>query len=140
MQRRKGYNPKRRIASIESLALLDYADLAGRAAYGGNPEHKKAPGDFGLIPPVNPRPGKTLCDAAGPIAKPDAEQLLRSGFAKSMLSEQWRSGWPKNVWAVREGEAFEAQLENSDQGVYHGYPMPLDDDFRKTVLITWARR
>src|SRR4051794_5366607 len=112
---------------MELLASVDCVDLASRAEYGGNPEHKRSPADFGLTPPVSPRPGKTLCDGAGQVAKADAERLLRAGLKKDMLSEQRRSGWPKNVWAVHEGQAFEAQLENSDQGVYHGYPMPIDD-------------
>jgi hypothetical protein len=140
MQRRRGYNPKRKIASKESLVSVNCAGLARRAAYGGNPEHKRSPGDFDLMPPVNPRPGKTLCDATSPVAKVDAKRLLRSGLRKGMISEQWRGGWPKNVWAVDREEAFEAQLENSDQGMYHGYPMPIDDDFRKIVLIEWAQR
>ena len=125
---------------MELLASVDCADLAGRADYGGNPEHKRLAGDFGLTWPVNPRPAKTLCDAAGPMAKADAERLLRAGFTKGMFSEQRRGEWPKNVWAVDEDQAFEAQLENSEQGVYHGYPMPIDDDFRITILREWARR
>jgi len=94
----------------------------------GNPEHKKNPGDYGLSPPATPRPGKTLCDAAGPISKAEAERLLRSEIGKGMLSHCEHDQWPKNVWAVSQsGGVFEAQLENAGQGVYHGYPMPADD-------------
>ncbi len=48
------------------------------------------------------------------------------------------NGFPKNVWVVTEdGIPLEAQLENQETGVYHGYPMPLDDPFREKVLERW---
>lgn len=117
-------------------------DLSERCSYGGNPVHKRNPGDYNLNPPINPRPAKTLCDGAEKVLKADAERLLEEGFAKGMVSEQKRmNGWPQNVWAVSvNGEAFEAQLENPAQGVYHGYPMPENDRFRAKVLEEWKRR
>lgn len=58
-----------------------------------------------------------------------------------MISEKPRDGWPQNVWAVSEqGQPFEAQLENPTLGVYHGYPMPQDDDFRTIVIEEWKNR
>jgi hypothetical protein len=139
MQRRKGYNPKRKFVSVESLAMVDCAGLARDAKYGGNSEHKLSPGDYGLMPPARPRPGKTLCDGA--VTRAEAERLLKSGLTKGMISKQQRSGWPQNVWAVSDqSEVFEAQLENSEQGIYHGYPMPIDDDFRRAILAEWAQR
>jgi hypothetical protein len=57
-----------------------------------------------------------------------------------MVSVQSRDAWPQNVWSVLEGEAYEAQLENREVGVYHGYPMPSDDDFRHLILLEWGRR
>ena len=69
-----------------------------------------------------------------------ATGLLKSGVGKGMVSLQRRHGWPQNVWAVSGEVAFEAQLENPEQGSYHGYPMPQDDDFRQVVQEEWARR
>jgi hypothetical protein len=57
-----------------------------------------------------------------------------------MVSLQTHHGWPQNVWAVLDDEAYEAQLENRSQGAYHGYPMPSDDDFRRLVILEWKRR
>ncbi|MHB8885663.1 MAG: hypothetical protein ACYC5H_11405 [Methylovirgula sp.] len=113
--------------------------LCARVAYGGNPEHKRSPGDYGLRPPAQPRPGKTLCDAQ--ILKSEALLLLRAGLQKGMVSFRAESEWPQNIWSVAEtGEAFEAQLENPQQGIYHGYPMPIDDDFRLEVICEWKKR
>ena len=53
------------------------ADLARRARYGGNPEHKRKPGDFGLEPPSSPRQGKTLCDVSGVFTRSRAARLLK---------------------------------------------------------------
>lgn len=75
------------------------------------------------------------------ILKAEAERLLAEGIKKGMVSIQQRNGWPQNVWAVSSTDmVLEAQLENQDQGVYHGYPLPRDDDFREKVLEEWRRR
>ena len=141
VKQRSGYNPKRKIAAQDTMTEDERAELAQRIRYGGNPEHKRNPGDYDLMPPSNPRPGKTLCDASERILKVDAERLLAKGIKKGMVSRQQRNGWPQNVWVVScIGTVFEAQLENQDQGVYHGYPLPRDDDFRKKVLEEWSRR
>jgi hypothetical protein len=114
-------------------------DLSIRARYGGDPEHKRNPGDFGLSPPSQPRPGKTLCDNAGVFERSDAERLLREGILRGLVSLQERQGWPQNVWAVTDGGIpLEAELENAEIGSYHGYPMPLEDAFRQEVLKRWA--
>jgi len=141
MRRRHGFNPKRRIAPAGMDAVSDLEELALRARYGGNPEHKRTPADYGLTPPSRPRKGKTLCDGNGPFAKDAAMQLLKSGIAKGLISLARSGEWPQNVWAVSvSGEAFEAQLENSEQGIYHGYPMPAADRFRVLVIEEWNRR
>ena len=140
MKRRKGYNPKRRIAPAEQWPAEKCTAMVARVRYGGNPEHKSRPGDYDLAPPANPRPGKALCDAAGEFPKARAELLLQKGLSRGIVSLQERGGWPQNIWSVADGEPYEAQLENNDQGVYHGYPMPKDDDFRDLVLAEWARR
>lgn len=141
MKRRKGgHNPKRRILPAEQWTTKKGDMLASEATYGGNPEHKTRPGDYDLRPPCLPRPCKTLCDANRDFLKEEALTLLRKGLERGMVSEQVRNEWPQNVWAVSDtGEAFEAQLENQLMGVYHGYPMAADDDFRLRVLKEWTR-
>ncbi|MDO9400469.1 MAG: hypothetical protein Q7T46_03245 [Polaromonas sp.] len=42
------FNPKRRFLQPSAEELTRLCDLAKTVAYGGNPEHKKNPGDFGL--------------------------------------------------------------------------------------------
>lgn len=140
--RRNGcYNPKRKVASRGEHVSSERSRLILSVVYAGNPEHKKRPNDYGLNPPTNPRPGKTLCDAQGFFKKSDAEALLQHGIEKGMVSTQNRNGWPKNVWAVSDsGSVFEAQLENSESGSYHGYPLPEDDDFRNDVIREWKTR
>jgi hypothetical protein len=136
MKRRKGFNTKRRLSEHTRPGRLQA--LAATARYGGNPEHKRNPGDFGLIPPACPRPHKTLCDDAGIFSRDRAVELLKAGILRGLVSGQERNGWPQNVWAVTvDGQPLEAELENPGQGVYHGYPMPEADPFRETVLARW---
>jgi hypothetical protein len=133
------FNPKRRLLSIElaeskRTVLLELRD---RVRYGGNSEHKRNPGDFGLSPSSGPRPGKTLCDEAGIFRRADALALLGSAFQRGLVSDRFDGDWPYNVWAVtRDGVPLEAQWEA--EGVYHGYPMPENDPFREVVLTRWS--
>ena len=62
MHKRKSFNPKRKICAKEAIDPAFMRALIKKLHYGGNPEHKRNPGDFGLDPPISPRVGKTLCD------------------------------------------------------------------------------
>ena len=136
------FNRKRRIARNPNLAALK--QLARRVGYGGNPEHKIDPGDFGLTPPSLPesdksKSDKSKCDWAGIARRSDALRLLRAGIRRGLVSEQRRGDYPQNVWSVTdEGYPMEAQLENRETGTYHGYPMPETDPFRDTILKRWG--
>ncbi|MBK5914605.1 hypothetical protein CCR84_09790 [Rhodocyclus purpureus] len=135
------FNPKRKLLSpVEAEVRVDELQaLASRARYGGNPEHKKNPGDFGLVPPSDPRQGKSLCDVAKIFKRNEAEKLLRTGLRKGFVSDRRVGDWPKNVWAVTDdGFAMEAQLENPDLGTYHGYPMPETDPLSLEVIRRWG--
>lgn len=140
MKKRHNFNPKRRLHAApgtpeERRALRE---LAERVRYGGNPEHKRAPGDFGLAPPSLPRQGKTLCDDARILQRLAAIALLKEGLERGLISVQARNGWPQNVWAVTaDGCPLEAEREGD--GVYHGYPMPEADPSREAVLARWNR-
>ncbi len=138
MQRKSRHNLKRRIRQdVEPDYLQELVDIV---KYGGNPEHKKNPGDFGLMPPSQPRADKSLCDIAGIFSKKEATRLLKEGVRKGLVSEQVRNGYPQNIWAVTaDGCPLEAQLENAEVGIYHGYPMYENDPFREEVLMRWKR-
>jgi hypothetical protein len=137
---RTRFNPKRRIDVVtDAAAQRELVALSRRARYGGSPQHKRNPGDFGLVPPADPRPDKTLCDDAGVLRRGVAENLLREGMRRGIVSRQRRGGWPQNIWAVTaEGAALEAQLENPASGAYHGYPMPVADPLRAEVVRRWS--
>jgi hypothetical protein len=136
------FNPKRKLltpAQAQARAE-ELGGLAERARYGGNPEHKKNPGDFGLTPPADPRQGKSLCDVAKLFKREEAEMLLRDGLRRGLVSDRMDGEWPKNVWSVTsDGFAMEAQIENPGLGTYHGYPMPETDPLSQEVLRRWER-
>ncbi len=135
------YNPKRKLLPVECIAppVRDaLGALADRVRYGGNPEHKRNPGDFGLTPPASPRQGKALCDVAGVFVRKEAEELLKLGFRRGLVSVRRVDGWPKNVWSMTAGGVpLEAQLENPERGSYHGYPMPATDPMHAEVIKRW---
>ena len=140
MKKRTSFNSKRRFYDVRAKWKYQgtLEELADRATYGGNPEHKRKPGNFNLSPPSRPRPDKTLCDTVSIFDRNVAEELLKSGMRRGMISEQERDGWPQNVWVVTErGNVLEAQLENQETGAYHGYPLQESDPFREAVLTKW---
>ena len=134
---RKSFNPKRRIRPLPIKKEL-LAALTKRVQYGGNPEHKMNPGEFGLEPPSSPRPDKTLCDGTGIFERNKAVTLLREGIRRGLISVQERDGLPQNIWAVTpDGIPLEAQLENQATATYHGYPMPPGDPLGREVVRRW---
>ena len=136
MRERRSYNPKRRLRQTSTSEELTW--LVASVRYTGNPEHKRHPGDFGLTPPSDPRPDKSLCDMVGISSRGEAIRLLREGIRRGLISEQRRKDYPQNIWAVtEEGWPLEAQLENADTGAYHGYPMPKTDPFADEILRRW---
>jgi hypothetical protein len=140
MRSRRIPNPKRRLRPMpqgeEAIAYLK--QLAAKITYGGNPEHKRNPGDCGLHPASQPRQGKTLCDETEIFTRHDAQALLCEGARRGLVSVQERDGWPQNVWAMAaNGVAVEAMLENSLTGQYHGYPMLESDPLADKVRERW---
>lgn len=142
MKRRSGkFNTKRRMLKVEECDFNNLAELASQARYGGNPEHKRNPGDFGLTPPSRPRPGKSLCDSVKVFTRKEALELLRKGIEKGLVSDRFEGQWPKNVWSLTEdGIPLEAQLELAEQGAYHGYPLQSEDPFCEEVIKQWRIR
>lgn len=140
--RRNTFNPNRKMrpAPQSDSDRTHLKNLAERAGYGGNPEHKRNPGDFDLSPPTSPKPDKSLCDTAGIFSRSEAVSLLREGIQKGLISVREKDGWPQNVWAVdKKGVPLEAQLENAGLGIYHGYPVPEADKFREMILKRWGQ-
>lgn len=135
----RSFNPKRQIR-CDSDTAMDRKMLARKVSYGGNPEHKRNPGDFNLNPPATPRVDKTLCDGVGIHNRIVALQLLKDGIHRGLLSQQLRNGFPQNIWAVSDdGTPLEAQLDNEQQGSYHGYPMSADDPLAEQIFRRWKQ-
>lgn len=139
MQRRYNqFNLKRKIKELAEGELQQYSALAQKISYGGNPEHKRNPGDFGLTPPNHARLGKSLCDDAGIFSKKIALEYLKAGLSKGLISERFNGNWPQNIWSVsKDGKPLEAQLENPIVGTYHGYPMSESDPLAADVIRRW---
>ena len=138
-RKRQGNNPKRRVASAGDISPEIRGNLA-RARYVDSAHHKSNPADYGFIPPVSPRRGKSLCDDIRVITRQEAAGLFNSGLQLAMISSYLLNGLPKFVWAVDGyGEAYEAKL-GADGFSYHGYRLYRDDPFRENVIAEWRRR
>ena len=135
---RSGNRPIRRIEAASRHSTQEREALANRVVYVGSAHHKSKAGDYGFHPPTAPRPTKSLCDLSRVISRDEAQDLLRHGVLKGMLSAFEGAELPKYVWSVDDnGVAYEAKIGN---GGYHGYPLENTDDMSKIVLQEWGVR
>jgi len=140
MPKRQGNNPNRRIEPVGAVAPAELQRLADEAVYQGSGHHKTNPADYGLER-VSPRPQKSLCDTLRTIRYDEAKELLAAGIRAGLVSRVDASDWPKYVWSVDTGDVpYEAKTDPQDAGRYHGYPLPVEDLMRETVLREWKRR
>ncbi len=134
--RRRGSDPKRRIAPADGMKPGVLDRLAETARYVGSAHHKRWPADYGFHPPVSPRRNKSVCDA---VRKAEAESLFREGVRRRMVSGFLDDGLPKYIWAVSgDGRVYEAVLGRG--GEYHGYRLGGDDPVRREVIEEWRVR
>ncbi len=135
MPPRRKFNPKRRIA--EGVPDHERERLLAGVQYVGSAYHKSNPGDFGLTPPSQPRPDKTLCDVVMIFEHEVALRCLRRGIERGLVSAVPVGGWPKYIWSITDdGHPLEAQCDNT--GCCHGYPLPDADPFADVVRRRWG--
>jgi hypothetical protein len=119
------------------LSADERLKLAG-ARYHGNPVHKRNPGDFGLHPPADPRPDKTLCDEAGIVEKATADRLFAAAREMGIVSTSTTSdGSPKQLYVVDNQQVFEFMSAND--GTYHGYPIRKSNALFDVVSERWEK-
>ena len=142
MPKRQGNRPDRRIAPDGFLDQDAKRALLLRVVYTGSALHKLHPGDYGFMPPQNPRPSKSACDELRPVLLAEARNLFQEGIELGMVSIHSPAGIPKYVWAVGDdGEVYEAKTKPGQEREYHGYR--LDDDdmaMRRYLLKEWKSR
>jgi hypothetical protein len=141
MSKRQGNRLDRRVAPAGSIPPEALAAVAQRLRYDGSAIHKFHPGDYGFIPPSNPRATKSACDALRPILRAEAKALFKTGLALGMVSAFDAPSTPKYVWVVdRDDEVYEAKTKPPDVA-YHGYRIGEDEtDMRRYILVEWRKR
>ena len=135
-QRRTKVRQKKELAAAGVWPREDLARMAKAARYVSSEYHKAMP-DGQSVP--KHRPDKTVCPRPSD-RRSSAFQLLKGGFRRGMVSGVQRDGWPRVVWAVADGVAYEAILSNQGSGEYHGYPMKARSHFTRHILMQWGQR
>ncbi len=141
-RKRAGNRKNRRIAPEGYLKPDGIEALVSRVRYVGSAQHKLHPGDYGFVPPVNPRPTKSPCDLARSLLLDEARILFRRGIECGMHTQFENGSVPKYIWAVDENEnVYEAKTKSGQETDYHGYRIGDDErDIRKYILMEWRRR
>jgi hypothetical protein len=142
MPKREGNRPDRRIAPYDFVSVEMRQLLVGRLTYVGSAHHKLRPGDYGFVPPQNPRASKSPCDELRPVLLAEASALFQRAIELGMFSRFTDGGSPKYVWAVDDfEEVYEAKTRPELSTEYHGYRLGEDDRvMRRYVLIEWRQR
>ena len=143
MRKRQGSDQKRFIASPDFRDQERLRQFAELARYCGRPYHLRKPQakDFSATAHGF---NKSPCDGNISLRRPEANQLLREGIRRSMISE-WRQEYPPNyvlpkyVWAVKDIHVFEAKLSKGTPN-YHGYELLENDSYRDYVMDVWKKR
>lgn len=142
IRKREGNRPDRRIAPNDFLDTNQRDFLAARIRYVGSATHKLHPGNYGFIPPQNPRPSKSPCDELRPLLLQEAKTLFEAGIRLGMFSEHQEGGVPKYVWSVDDaGEVYESKTRPERETHYHGYRVGDDDaGMQDYIRREWKRR
>lgn len=142
MSKRQSNRPDRRLAPIETLTEAELKRVIATARYVGINIHKLHPGDYGFVPPVNPRPTKDVCDDLRIVLKKEAAELMRDGVQRGMVSHFEPGQLPKYIWAIDgDGEVYEAKTKPGQDRDYHGYRLGNDErDMRRYILAEWKKR
>ena len=139
---RQGNRPDRRWVTAGMYGEEQLEALVERVSYVGSSIHKLAPGNYGFVPPTNPRPSKSPCDDRRIVLKEEARGLLSAGIRAGMVSAFAGEGVPKYVWAVDgDGEVYEAKTNPGQETAYHGYRLGDDEkQLKKMILQEWKQR
>jgi hypothetical protein len=142
MTKRQSNRPDRRVAPIGTYDSDDCSRIAKAARYVGSANHKLSPGDYGFVPPTNPRPSKSVCDDCRKVLLAEASRLFNSGILKGMMSRSSPGQLPKYIWAVDAmGEVYEAKTKPDQDVTYHGYRLGEDErKMRAYVRDQWNKR
>ena len=142
-KKRQGNKPRRFIASLDCFDQERLQQFVKLAQYCGNPYHLCRPQAKGF--PARARgPNKSPCDGNISLTRSDANQLLREGISRSMISTVLQTKPPMYVlpifvWAVKDRYIFEAKLSKGTPE-YHGYELLENDSQRDYVMDVWKER
>ena len=143
MPKRQGNDPKRFIASLDCFDQERLKQFAELAQYCGSEYHLCKPQAKGFSARAR-GPNKSPCDGNISLKRPEANQLLREGISRSMVSTVLQTDspkyvLPKYVWAVKDRYVFEAKLSKGTPK-YHGYELLENDSQRDYVMDVWKER
>jgi hypothetical protein len=112
--------------------------LSARVTYGPYAKHKFNPSAYKLSPYAGQDEERTYCDAHANFGKQSRHRiraLLVRGVMLGLWSDQSNADTPSLLWTVDEsGWIFELRITNSEQALYHGYPVLPSDAFARHVL------
>jgi hypothetical protein len=123
-----GHWRRSKVLMQDRLAEEQLLRVAEAARYVSSPYHRAPRSPFG--PPVaRPYPHASKCPSIWEAAT--ATRALREAIRSGCVSTEWRGGFPRFAWYMRDETVYEAVLSNRENGEYHGYPLESRNEWPK---------
>jgi hypothetical protein len=102
---------------IESSSTGSSADSA-LLRYEPNPKHKRG---FSTASPPRRLAGASLCPSE--LCETDALEMLVHAYVSGFVDPRPMGGYPRHVYAFRDGTFFRADRTSRTEPIYHGCPV-----------------
>lgn len=125
-----GLRPNRRVKAIWNDCPSEQLKTAATIAiYEGSAYHRRRGNGNSA---TRRYPAASKCDDRW--TNDTATKALRSAISQGHVSDDWRGGFPRNVWYVADEVVYEAFLHNEGVGAYHAFPLNEDEWPRGLVV------
>ena len=115
--------------AIGAAATPPPAQVADRAHYRANGEHKSYPSTQGLWTWVPAKVDKTKCARYAEADWPKLTEALRAAIRAPCVHREFRGDFPARAWAYVNGDLHEARLSNEGNGEYHAFPVLYEEQW-----------
>lgn len=106
--------PRIRIV-MQTPENVSLRDIASKVRYAGSPEHKDTPSFAGQ---PRPRADASICSRSFADKQGNLTKRLRQAIRDGDIGEPWEGAFPRYVWAIIDGQCYEARLVNREKGEY----------------------
>ena len=96
------------------------SELVHRIRYVGSPEHKRG---LAFTGPPKLKYGNNICPSQLNQEQQGLTKWLQDALSRGWVASPVEGGFPRYIFAKREGKWFQGRLTNLEKGEYKGWPV-----------------